>query len=474
MRRRHLKGVMAIERQVYPRPWSPSLFLSEMTEPRNRAYLVARLGREVVGYGGLMSYGDEAHVTTIAVDPDPAPPQDRDAAAARAHPRAQRMGARAVSLEVRVSQLGRAADVRTLRVPPGRAAQGLLPGDQRGRAGHVGRRRPRPRSTTGCSSGSPPRRRPRGCAASREGPGHRDVLRRDRRGGGRGRPPRPVEPGRPASSTSTASTAASSPRSPRGRTSSASTRPRPGPGRGGRVAGRRPRRRRRHRGPRAWSARSSWGSPRPRRRGRAGPAAPGREPPGGPRLRERAGARPARVARSWPCSSRAGTPCSCTCRGAIAYEVLGQTLDDAAGEAFDKIARFLGLPYPGRAGDRQARDQGTRRPSRSRGRCADRATTTSRCPGLKTAVLRHVRREAEAGRERRPRGPGRVLPGGHRRRPGRQDDRGGPRTGVRRGSCWGWRRGEHPAARADADAAAARRPRAAPPRRPPCAPTTPP
>ena len=28
MRRRHLKGVMAIERQVYPRPWSPNLFLS--------------------------------------------------------------------------------------------------------------------------------------------------------------------------------------------------------------------------------------------------------------------------------------------------------------------------------------------------------------------------------------------------------------------------------------------------------------
>ena len=45
MRRRHLKGVMAIERQVYPRPWSPNLFLSEMTELRNRCYLVAKVGR---------------------------------------------------------------------------------------------------------------------------------------------------------------------------------------------------------------------------------------------------------------------------------------------------------------------------------------------------------------------------------------------------------------------------------------------
>ena len=30
-----------------------------------------------------------------------------------------------------------------------------------------------------------------------------------------------------------------------------------------------------------------------------------------------------------------------------AYKVLGATVDDAAGEAFDKVARFLGLGYPG-------------------------------------------------------------------------------------------------------------------------------
>src|SRR5205823_14659613 len=69
MRRRHLKGVMAIERQVCPRPWSPNLFLSEMSELRNRGYFVAKVGKEVVGYGGMMVYGDEAHITTIAVHP---------------------------------------------------------------------------------------------------------------------------------------------------------------------------------------------------------------------------------------------------------------------------------------------------------------------------------------------------------------------------------------------------------------------
>ena len=70
MRRRHLKGVMAIERQVYPRPWSPNLFLSEMGELRTRAYLVARMGKDIVGYGGVMCYGDEAHITTFAVLPE--------------------------------------------------------------------------------------------------------------------------------------------------------------------------------------------------------------------------------------------------------------------------------------------------------------------------------------------------------------------------------------------------------------------
>ena len=69
MRRRHLQGVMAIERQVYPRPWSPNLFLAEMSELRNRPTSWPSSDREVVGYGGLMAYGDEAHVTTIAVDP---------------------------------------------------------------------------------------------------------------------------------------------------------------------------------------------------------------------------------------------------------------------------------------------------------------------------------------------------------------------------------------------------------------------
>src|SRR5262245_48609160 len=106
MRRRHLRGVMAIERQVYPRPWSPNLFVAEMTETTNRCYLVARVDRAVVGYAGLICYGDEAHVTNVAVEPQ----QQRHKIATRLFHdlmlQAIGMGAEAVSLEVRVSNWG--------------------------------------------------------------------------------------------------------------------------------------------------------------------------------------------------------------------------------------------------------------------------------------------------------------------------------------------------------------------------------
>ena len=70
MRRRHLRKVLSIEGRVYPRPWSASLFLAEMSQRGSRTYLVARSDGEVVGYAGMMYVGREAHITNIAVDPE--------------------------------------------------------------------------------------------------------------------------------------------------------------------------------------------------------------------------------------------------------------------------------------------------------------------------------------------------------------------------------------------------------------------
>ena len=69
MRRRHLRAVMRIESQVYPRPWSLALFMSELALRSTRSYTVARVDGVVVGYSGLMLAGEDAHVTTLAVDP---------------------------------------------------------------------------------------------------------------------------------------------------------------------------------------------------------------------------------------------------------------------------------------------------------------------------------------------------------------------------------------------------------------------
>jgi len=69
MRRRHLRSVLRIEAQVYPKPWSHSLFVSELALRSTRAYVVAKIGRDIVGYAGLMMSLSDGHVTTIAVEP---------------------------------------------------------------------------------------------------------------------------------------------------------------------------------------------------------------------------------------------------------------------------------------------------------------------------------------------------------------------------------------------------------------------
>lgn len=77
-------------------------------------------------------------------------------------------------------------------------------------------------------------------------------------------------------------------------------------------------------------------------------------------------------------------------RDVHSYRVIGQTIDDAAGEAFDKVARFLGLPYPGGPAIDKAAQRGS-----------DESITFPRAmlndgldvsfSGLKTAVINHVR-----------------------------------------------------------------------------------
>lgn len=103
MRRRHLRQVLAIESQVYPRPWSASLFLSELSQRGTRTYLVARHRSDVVGYAGMMFTGREAHVTNIAVAPNWHNHKVGTRLLLALTTEAIARGAEVISLEVRVS-----------------------------------------------------------------------------------------------------------------------------------------------------------------------------------------------------------------------------------------------------------------------------------------------------------------------------------------------------------------------------------
>lgn len=68
----HLDTVLAIEERVQTHPWTRGIFSDELAAP-HRCYLVATAGTDathrVIGFGGGLAVLDEAHVTTLAVDP---------------------------------------------------------------------------------------------------------------------------------------------------------------------------------------------------------------------------------------------------------------------------------------------------------------------------------------------------------------------------------------------------------------------
>jgi len=120
MRRRHLPEVLAIEAQVYPRPWSSRLFEDEL-ERSNRVYLVARLGPTVVGYAGLLMIADDGHVATIAIDPAWQRHGVARSLLVELVRGALRLGANQLTLEVRVSNRGAQDLYRSLGFAPGGA-----------------------------------------------------------------------------------------------------------------------------------------------------------------------------------------------------------------------------------------------------------------------------------------------------------------------------------------------------------------
>jgi [ribosomal protein S18]-alanine N-acetyltransferase len=69
MRMEDVPRVLEIERESFRTPWPRDAYTHELTENRLASYIVARTDARIVGYAGMWVILDEAHITTIAVDP---------------------------------------------------------------------------------------------------------------------------------------------------------------------------------------------------------------------------------------------------------------------------------------------------------------------------------------------------------------------------------------------------------------------
>ena len=197
-----------------PTPWPAHAYPAEIETNRLAHYRVARLDGRIVAFAGIWLMLDEAHVTTFAVDPE----FRRRSIGERlllamldvAIGKGPRGDARGAPLEHR-----RPAAVREVRLPARRPAAALLQRRQRGRADHddgaAGRARDagapgpaagEPRDESGIEAAAGGRCRGRGGPGpgprTRPGertapPGHREQLRRDRDRGRRGRAADPAD-----------------------------------------------------------------------------------------------------------------------------------------------------------------------------------------------------------------------------------------------------------------------------------------
>ncbi|AIS51735.1 tRNA N6-adenosine threonylcarbamoyltransferase TsaD [Thermoanaerobacter kivui] len=81
------------------------------------------------------------------------------------------------------------------------------------------------------------------------------------------------------------------------------------------------------------------------------------------------------------------------------YEVMGQTMDDAAGEAFDKVARALGLGYPGGPVIERAAKLGNMEAIEFPKSFMEEGNFDFSFSGLKTAVLNYLNRQKQRGED---------------------------------------------------------------------------
>ena len=103
MTRRDIPVVAELEREIYPEPWAPRVFFDELAQP-NRSYVVALdAAGEIVGYAGMLRVEEDAHITTLAIDPGARRAKLGTRLMLSLVDEARDAGARHLTLEVRMS-----------------------------------------------------------------------------------------------------------------------------------------------------------------------------------------------------------------------------------------------------------------------------------------------------------------------------------------------------------------------------------
>jgi ribosomal-protein-alanine N-acetyltransferase len=98
-----IDDVMKIEESAFPNPWSRTAFYNEIVNNQFATYLILEEEGKPVGYCGIWVIIDEAHVTNIAIIPKYRGKKYGDALMKKAIEQARTMGAKTMTLEVRVS-----------------------------------------------------------------------------------------------------------------------------------------------------------------------------------------------------------------------------------------------------------------------------------------------------------------------------------------------------------------------------------
>ncbi len=100
-----VKTIIDIESTVYETPWTRMSFVNELRHNRYASYYLLECNDEVIAYGGIWNVIDEAHLTNIAVKKEHQKKGYGTKMLAYLEDQAIRRGAKAITLEVRESNI---------------------------------------------------------------------------------------------------------------------------------------------------------------------------------------------------------------------------------------------------------------------------------------------------------------------------------------------------------------------------------